>query len=484
MAGQYWVRGPLGVNGPFDQLQIRGLVSIGQLTRQMEISGDGKTWHVAGTVKGLFSSSEAKTSPTVTPPPSAPRSEPPPLPKPPPLPPSQPVALPSIVPTSNQSQPPSREHSSAADDDISSLFTSLGTTSQPPNSVPAAPRASLPAQPVPPESVQQLPIAWQEIFALIEKGGGYRLSHSGSLTAAERRRIHFSFMAFLFGPLWYFAKGMWRRGFVLSFIIGAAICLLDLINILFLSGTPIIDRIEMAGSAVTFATLAKRDYYRFYTDKYVPPWRVFWIALGALLLAFGLAVAGILLLVPDDEDADSTHSAQTTPQPQSHPTTPAPKVASIPGQNTSVVSSNGSNYTLFLNPNGYVSRARCHMGSCEWVKWLAVKKTRVSESEVELTVTIQGGESSHAGTSYPASAEGTRIDWVSAPTDTTVLCSRKRPSVGPDVLPFSEGEPLAGYWESVADVYFQACHSAAASDELFERLGYARGEPQARSGEH
>jgi hypothetical protein len=60
VAGQYWVQGPNGKQGPFDQLQVRGLVADGQLTPSMEISTDGMSWHPAGKVKGLFPAPEPK----------------------------------------------------------------------------------------------------------------------------------------------------------------------------------------------------------------------------------------------------------------------------------------------------------------------------------------------------------------------------------------------------------------------------------------
>ena len=57
---QYWIRGTTGIQGPFDQLQIRGLVATGQLTPAMELSSDQTTWHVASRVRGLFPMPEPK----------------------------------------------------------------------------------------------------------------------------------------------------------------------------------------------------------------------------------------------------------------------------------------------------------------------------------------------------------------------------------------------------------------------------------------
>lgn len=60
MAAQYWIRGSDGVQGPFDQLQIRGLVAIGRLTPSMEISVDEFRWQAASNVRGLFPVQAAK----------------------------------------------------------------------------------------------------------------------------------------------------------------------------------------------------------------------------------------------------------------------------------------------------------------------------------------------------------------------------------------------------------------------------------------
>ena len=107
MAGQYWVRGPNGKQGPFDQLQVRGLVAVGQLTPSMEISTDGISWHPTAKVKGLFPAPEPKpildfasdTTSTISPAPT-----PPTLPTwpaeasaPPPLPTSRPQAPPQLA---------------------------------------------------------------------------------------------------------------------------------------------------------------------------------------------------------------------------------------------------------------------------------------------------------------------------------------------------------------------------------------------------
>ena len=58
MTQQYWVRGPAGVQGPFDASKIRQLVADKQLTPEMEISKDGVSWQSASKTRGLFPAPE------------------------------------------------------------------------------------------------------------------------------------------------------------------------------------------------------------------------------------------------------------------------------------------------------------------------------------------------------------------------------------------------------------------------------------------
>jgi hypothetical protein len=57
-------------------------------------------------------------------------------------------------------------------------------------------------------------IKWQKTFDLIAKAGGregrWMFPWTGQLTFFERSRLH-SVSAFLLGPVYYLAKGMWRQ---------------------------------------------------------------------------------------------------------------------------------------------------------------------------------------------------------------------------------------------------------------------------------
>lgn len=55
MATQYWVRGPAGVQGPFDLTRIRALAQSGGLAPQIELSVDGQNWRPAASMASEIS---------------------------------------------------------------------------------------------------------------------------------------------------------------------------------------------------------------------------------------------------------------------------------------------------------------------------------------------------------------------------------------------------------------------------------------------
>lgn len=63
---------------------------------------------------------------------------------------------------------------------------------------------------------------WKKRFKVITKAGGPRLPDFRSLPIAERRGINFNWLAFLLGPFYFLAKGLWRQAIVYVLL---AICL-------------------------------------------------------------------------------------------------------------------------------------------------------------------------------------------------------------------------------------------------------------------
>lgn len=80
-----------------------------------------------------------------------------------------------------------------------------------PVAAPTAPTTSAPA-----EQIDAL--VWQARFALIEKAGGAKVPKLWSMPPKEILIIRWNLWAFLFGPFYYWSKGMWKKGLTLSAI--------------------------------------------------------------------------------------------------------------------------------------------------------------------------------------------------------------------------------------------------------------------------
>ncbi|WP_114971115.1 DUF2628 domain-containing protein [Rhodoferax ferrireducens] len=71
--------------------------------------------------------------------------------------------------------------------------------------------------------------AWTRRFALIEKAGGPKLPKMKELSFAERFQLIFNIWAFLFGPFYYAANGMWKKGLTLLGVCLVAVIILAII---------------------------------------------------------------------------------------------------------------------------------------------------------------------------------------------------------------------------------------------------------------
>lgn len=68
-------------------------------------------------------------------------------------------------------------------------------------------------------------VAWKKVFLLIQKAGGPSLKNITALTFGERMRVMTNIWAFMFGPLYYAANGMWKKGLLL-FLGGIALVII------------------------------------------------------------------------------------------------------------------------------------------------------------------------------------------------------------------------------------------------------------------
>lgn len=67
--------------------------------------------------------------------------------------------------------------------------------------------------------------AWRTRFALLHKAGGAAMPQSIELTLAERATVRFNLLAFVLGPVYYAAMGMWKKGVSLA-VLAALLVLL------------------------------------------------------------------------------------------------------------------------------------------------------------------------------------------------------------------------------------------------------------------
>jgi hypothetical protein len=102
---------------------------------------------------------------------------------------------------------------------------------------------------------------WKKRFRGIHLAGGPKMPNLKQLTITQRRQITpFNVLGFLFGPLYYLAKGMWRKALSLSVVCAsvaiAASLLLDYL------GYAALGRALGYGVAAVFAIRANIDYYK------------------------------------------------------------------------------------------------------------------------------------------------------------------------------------------------------------------------------
>ena len=112
--------------------------------------------------------------------------------------------------------------------------------------------------------IDGLPVSekWKEKFRLFRKAGAPKFSRLKELPAEERKRASFGFnvLAFLFGPFYYIAKGMWRRGLSLLVVCISAVAAIE--ALLGLMGWTMLGHALGYGIAAVYAVRANIDYYR------------------------------------------------------------------------------------------------------------------------------------------------------------------------------------------------------------------------------
>jgi hypothetical protein len=111
-------------------------------------------------------------------------------------------------------------------------------------------------------NIADLPVseAWKTKFRLIEKAGGPKQKNLRDLSFRERQLISFNILGFLFGPIYYAVKGMWKKGLAMFTIVFMAIVILSLI--LEAIGFGRFANALGYGGAALFAVRANIDQYK------------------------------------------------------------------------------------------------------------------------------------------------------------------------------------------------------------------------------
>lgn len=65
------------------------------------------------------------------------------------------------------------------------------------------------------DAIKYRELMWERRFALIDKAGGVKLPQVWSLPPKEIFLIRWNLAALFFGPIYYAAKGMWKKGLTL-----------------------------------------------------------------------------------------------------------------------------------------------------------------------------------------------------------------------------------------------------------------------------
>ncbi|MGH8462711.1 MAG: DUF2628 domain-containing protein, partial [Pseudomonas sp.] len=105
---------------------------------------------------------------------------------------------------------------------------------------------------------------WKDRFRAIERAGGPRLPKFHLLSSSERRSIQFNWLAFIFGPFYFLAKGLWRQT-VVYVLIGIALAL-----VLDALGMDKVIRALGFGFSAVYAIRANISYYKKVAEDEAP----------------------------------------------------------------------------------------------------------------------------------------------------------------------------------------------------------------------
>ncbi|MFV0596806.1 DUF2628 domain-containing protein [Shewanella sp.] len=158
-------------------------------------------------------------------------------------------------------------------------------------------------------SYDELSKGWQKVFAEFDLREADKLgllacakhpAHRSRLKSQQLKAnfvVNFNILAFLFGPFYYFAKGMWKKGLYLTLMLVMANIGIYMIWELF-SGSRLLDRLLPSLNCAIFAVLANYDYYRYYKlGETTWPWMPKWMSSPiTIITTVTIVTAGLVLL--------------------------------------------------------------------------------------------------------------------------------------------------------------------------------------------
>lgn len=103
---------------------------------------------------------------------------------------------------------------------------------------------------------------WKQRFKWLKRAGGPAMKNLNNLPKEDRAGFNnfFNVLAFLFGPLYYICKGMWKKAITLFIVLFAAIFVLEVV--MRLAGIGSFTKYLGYGAAAVFASRANIDYYK------------------------------------------------------------------------------------------------------------------------------------------------------------------------------------------------------------------------------
>ena len=111
--------------------------------------------------------------------------------------------------------------------------------------------------------IDSLPVSdtWKKRFKWLRSAGGPSMSNLKNLPKEQQKSfVSLNILAFLFGPFYYLAKGMWKKAISLFTVCFAVIFLLEIV--LIMAGFGGLAKALGYGGAAVFGVRANIDYYK------------------------------------------------------------------------------------------------------------------------------------------------------------------------------------------------------------------------------